>query len=339
MTELAQWMKDVKEGVDARLNSYFDAKEAEARTISPDSVELVDGIRSLTMRGGKRFRPMMVEAGYRAVAPEGPEQAAIDAGAGLEILQSYLLIHDDWMDQDEERRGLPAVHMMYRERYDGHLADSLAILAGDLACAYSQELVLGSDFGARLAQGVEIFMRIQKEVILGQHLDCTANADVARMHDLKTTSYTVRGPLLLGACLAGATEAQASALSTYAGPLGESFQLADDLLGTFGDMGKTGKPGNDLRNGKRTSLVGEAERLLAPGERDALDRVMAGEQAEEVIAAAAELLITSGARANVEARLRARSEEAKAVLSDTPLDENTKEILRGLADRLALRAV
>ena len=342
MADLNKWMDEVRARVDKRLSTYFSTKLAESKQISEDSLELVRGIESLTMRGGKRFRPMMVEAAYRAVKPDGALDAAVDAGAGLEVLQSYLLIHDDWMDQDDERRGGPAVHAMYRARHEIHEADSLAILAGDLASVYALELVLSAPFKDQtdLRKGLSIFLQIQKEVFFGQHLDITANPNVSKMHDLKTTSYTVRGPLLLGAALAGATGAQTEALTEYANPLGEAFQLADDLLGTFGDMSTTGKPGNDLRNRKRNSLVGEAESLLAPGQRDALDQVLAGSTEDEaLIAAAAELLISSGAKANIEKRLRTRADEAKAALDGAPIDGAARTILEGLADRLALRSV
>lgn len=339
MTDLKSWMDAVKSRVDSRLEGYFSEKLKEATLISPDSVELVEGVQSLTLRGGKRFRPMMVEAGYGAVSP-GAADTVVDAGASLEVLQSYLLIHDDWMDQDDERRGGPAVHAMYRGRYDLHMANSLGILAGDLASTYSLELLMGGPFAAeQLGKAVQIFLQIQKEVLLGQHLDITAHPDVAKMHDLKTTSYTVRGPLLLGAALAGASDAQNEALTAYANPLGEAFQLADDLLGTFGNMATTGKPGNDVKNRKRTSLVGEAERLLAPGSRDVLDRVMAGEEKEGDVDAAVALLVSCGAKANVENRLRQRADESKAALQGAPLDSAGITILAGLADRLALRAV
>lgn len=329
----------MKSQVDSRLEGYFAEKLKEATLMSPDSVELVEGVQSLTLRGGKRFRPMMVEAAYSAVLPNA-SKSAVDAGASLEVLQSYLLIHDDWMDQDDERRGGPAVHAMYRQRYESHMADSLAILAGDLACAYSLELLMDAPFPLeQLPKGLEIFLQIQKEVFFGQHLDITANPNVAKMHDLKTTSYTVRGPLLLGAALAGATDTQNAALTAYANPLGEAFQLADDLLGTFGDMATTGKPGNDVKNRKRTSLVGEAERLLAKGSRDPLDRVMEGTGSDEDVDAAIALLVSSGAKENVENRLRQRADESKAALKGAPLDPAGVEILAGLADRLALRAV
>ncbi|MEM7606170.1 MAG: polyprenyl synthetase family protein [Myxococcota bacterium] len=340
MAELQDWMTRIKGAVDGCLETYFAEKAEESKDISADSIELLDGVRSLTMRGGKRFRPMMVEAGYRSVSPKGPADAALNAGAALEVLQSYLLIHDDWMDQDEERRGGPAVHVMYRDRYETHLADSLGILAGDLASAYALELLCRSPFAASdLPKGLAIFLRIQKEVFFGQHLDITMNANVARMHDLKTTSYTVRGPLLLGASLGGASIEQSEALSAYAGPLGEAFQLADDLLGTFGDFATTGKPGNDLRNRKRNSLVSAAEERLAPGERAPLDRVMGGEGSEADVTAATELLVSSGAKAAVQAKLESQLAAAKTTLDGAPISDEGRSLLFGLADRLALRSI
>ncbi|MEM1413423.1 MAG: polyprenyl synthetase family protein [Myxococcota bacterium] len=337
---LAEFLPRVRAQVDAKLTTYMDAKLAEARVLSPGSIELVEGIQALTLRGGKRFRPVVLSAATACVAPDKPLEDTIAAGAALELLQSYLLIHDDWMDQDLERRGGPAVHAAFRQRHEEHLADSLAILAGDLASAYAFELVLEAPFpAARQRDAFDAFLQIQKEVFFGQHLDITANADVSKMHDLKTGSYTVRGPLILGALLADADEAAMNAFLAYGNPLGEAFQLADDLLGTFGDQGATGKPGNDLRNGKRTCLVSEAEKLLPAGQRDALDAVMSGsDRSEATLAAAGRLLIESGAKANVEARLQELLAAAHGALDAAPFSAEGVTLLKGIADRLAVRS-
>jgi geranylgeranyl diphosphate synthase type I len=340
MTDVSARLVSVRDRIDRRLVAYLKDKLAEVRATSPDSVELAEGIDDLTMRGGKRLRPIVLDAAYRAVKPDGVDDASTGVGAALEVLQSYLLIHDDWMDQDDERRGGPAVHKIYERKYETHVAASLAILAGDLACAYAWELFFESPFPAhRQAEANARFVTIQKEVIVGQHLDCTANPDVSRMHDLKTGSYTVRGPLMLGALLGDATKEQIDALLAWGNPLGEAFQLADDLLGTFGDLEKTGKPGDDLPHRKRTSLVAECERLLPVGRRDALDRLMSGkgEPSEAEVAAAAELLVTSGAKANVEKRLHELHAKATAVLESAPLDREGVAVLRHVADKLALR--
>ncbi|MBX3251506.1 MAG: polyprenyl synthetase family protein [Myxococcales bacterium] len=341
MSDLASRLSIVRQRVDDKLVAYLESKLAEARAVSPDSIELVEGIRDLTLRGGKRLRPIVLDAAYRAVRPEGDEEASTPVGAALEVLQSYLLIHDDWMDQDDERRGGPATHKLYRDAgHEAHLAACLAVLAGDLASAYAWELFFETRFPThRQAEANARFITIQKEVFFGQHLDITANPDVSRMHDLKTGSYTVRGPLVLGALLGDASEGQLDALLRWGNPLGEAFQLADDLLGTFGDVGETGKPGDDLQHRKRTSLVAEAERLLPMGRRDALDALMAGKgiASDVEAAAAAELLVTSGAKANVEARLRELHAAATAVLDAAPLDPRGAEVLRHVADKLALR--
>lgn len=337
---LSDWMHDLAGRTNAFLAAYFEEKQEETRAISVDSLELTAGAESLTMRGGKRFRPMMCEAGYLAVEASPTKDKALPAGAALEVLQSYLLIHDDWMDQDESRRGKPAVHVMYRDSYDEHLANSCGILAGDLASAYSQELLLRTEVSPEKLRELFVrFTQVQKEVILGQHLDITASPQVARMHDLKTTSYTVRGPLLIGGAIGNMNAEQEDVLTRYADPLGQAFQIADDLLGTFGDMDKTGKPGNDLRNGKRTALVKEAEATVAENEREVLDVVIRGEKTDDdAVRAAADFLVSSGVRARVKARLMERGEEAKSVVRDAPLTELGKTLLTGLADRLAHRA-
>ena len=330
----------VRQRVDAKLDTYLQAKVDEAREVSPDSLELVEGIRDLTMRGGKRLRPVVLDAAYRCVAGTPEQDATTSAGAALELLQSYLLIHDDWMDQDDERRGGPAVHKIFRDAgHEAHLANALAILAGDLASAYAWELFLEAPFPhGSLAEATARFITIQKEVFFGQHLDLTANPDVARMHDLKTGSYTVRGPLLLGALLGGADAKQTEAFLAYGNPLGEAFQLADDLLGTFGDEGETGKPGDDLRHQKRTCLVAETERLLPPAERQALDALMAAEAPTDAqVEAASKLIIACGARANVEARLRSLLDQAHGALESAPFDGPGVAVLKHLAERLALR--
>ncbi len=334
------WIASVRERINRKLASYFQIKLAEAKSISPESIELVEGIADLTMRGGKRLRPVVLDAAFRCVKPDGDQEATTSAGASIEVLQSYLLIHDDWMDQDDERRGGPAVHKIYENRGHGpHLSNALAILAGDLASAYALELVLEAPFpDKRRAEAYAQFVKIQKEVFFGQHLDLTANPDVSRMHDLKTGSYTVRGPLILGALLADASNQELECLIEWANPIGEAFQLADDLLGTFG--GDTGKPGDDLRHKKRTCLVAETERILDESKLGPIQDLMAASVPTDAqVAAASELIISSGARQNIETRLTTLLEQANNALSAAPFDGPGVETLRWLAERLAIRKV
>lgn len=341
MTE-GSWLQEVRSLIDARLASYFAGEREQAAALSPEGVALVDAIATLTLRGGKRLRPALLVAAFRAVTDDAPLDDAIEAGAALELLQSYLLIHDDWMDHDEERRGGPSVHAALREAngQDAHLGASLAVLAGNLASAHAWELLtrIGGP-EPRLRDVIDVFLAIHREVVLGQQLDLLATGDVSLMQRLKTGSYTVRGPLALGAALAGASQAQREALDAFGAPLGEAFQLRDDLLGTFGDPAVTGKPvGSDLRAAKRTALILAAEELASPAELERIRAVLGrADVTEGELAGVTEVLSACGARVSVESRVNALLAEAKASLEGAPLAPLGVAMLVALADRLAIR--
>ena len=339
---VGSWLEDVRSLVDARLSAHFEEKRATTAAMASEGIELVDAIASLTMRGGKRLRPALLVAAFRAVDVDRALDDAIEVGAALELLQSYLLIHDDWMDHDEERRGGPSVHAALREASggDAHLGASLAVLAGNLASADAWELLtrIGGP-EARLRQVIDIFLAIHREVVLGQQLDLRAAEDVSRMQQLKTGSYTVRGPLALGAALAGAGDVERAALEAFGTPLGEAFQMRDDLLGTFGDPTVLGKPvGGDLRAGKRTALVRAAEERASAAELASIRAVLGRADASEAaLAELREALVACGARGAVEARAGELLSAAKAALDEAPLSPLGVGMLRALADRLAVR--
>jgi len=337
------FLDDVRRAVDADLARFFSRETARARELSGD-VLLVEALAALTMRGGKRLRPAVLVAAHRAVHPEGTLDEVLSACSALELLQTYLLVHDDWMDGDEVRRGGPSVHAALRAHVgQAQLGDALAILAGDLGCAYAWELLLDAQaMQPPRADVLRAFSAIQREVVLGQQLDVMGSPDVTRMHQLKTGSYTVRGPLRLGALLGGASlhGAALRALDAFADPIGEAFQIADDLLGTFGDPKKTGKPaGNDLKVGKRTSLVLAAEQRLEDVARAPLTKVLGNATASDAeVASASELLVSSGIRSHVEGRLSALVTQAETALDEPSLGSEGRERLRSLAKVMAHRS-
>ena len=118
---------------------------------------------------------------------------------------------------------------------------------------------------SRREEASELFVRIQKEVFAGQQLDLMADGNVERMHDLKTGSYTTRGPAELGGLLADADDLVMQSLRAWSAPLGVAFQLRDDLLSTFGTSQETGKPGDDLRHGKHNAVVSAWKWETSPG--------------------------------------------------------------------------
>ena len=332
----------VRGEVEARLAGLLDTKVADARRLGADVEAMAAAVRDLTLRGGKRFRPALLVAAYRAVDGQAPLEPALDAGVALELLQTYLLVHDDWMDQDDMRRGGPAVHAMLTRHFGSRAAgEASGVLAGDWASALSLEAIARLDVPAdRIARVVTMFAQIEQDAIFGQQLDLSGRPqDVELMNDLKTGSYTVRGPLMLGAALAGASPAVLGRFERFARPLGVAFQLRDDLLGAFGDPAQTGKPrGSDLRAGKRTLLVTEAlargtnadRRTLldALGKRDAKD-----DEVERIV----ELYEKLGARRAVESRLDELVREALAALEGARLSKLGASWLRGAAEALSRR--
>lgn len=319
---------EVRARVEGLLGQWLRPRVEAASKISPELGAAAEAIQALTLRGGKRLRAALVAAGFEAQASSGPRSWSVcePAMVAVELLQTYLLIHDDWMDGDELRRGGPAVHTMLRAQVaTPALGDAAAVLAGDLASAYAQEALLETSLAPeRVLRAARVFARTQVDVVSGQIAEmCSAGASgrgtpsappVETIYALKTASYTVTGPLLLGATLAGADDARAAALERFARPLGIAFQLRDDILGLFGDTRATGKPvWNDLRQGKRTALVAE---LRTHPQGDALlDRGHGRPEAtDEELEAIVRCIEESGARARVEARVRQLCDEARTAL-------------------------
>ncbi|MET0341981.1 MAG: polyprenyl synthetase family protein [Polyangiales bacterium] len=335
------FLADVKRRVDAHLVRFFQQKRDHAHTLSEPSLELLDALQEFTMRGGKRTRPAILRAGQLAIAPASDFTPLLDAAAGLEVLQSYLLVHDDWMDQDDARRGGTTLHKVFADRTgNAHLGACLAVLSGDLGNAFAIELVCRSAATSQHgASALEVFWAMQRDVVYGQALDLLAYPDVALIQRLKTGSYSVKGPLLLGAVLAGASAKQKSALERYAEPAGLAFQVRDDLLGVFGAPALTGKPaGNDLRAGKRTALIEELEARVPERERGPLLAVFGHAEASDAkVNEAIALLEQCGAKAAVEARIHKLAASAQSALVDADLSDTGRELLEGLVQLFAQR--
>jgi geranylgeranyl diphosphate synthase type I len=315
----------VRDQVESCLRPWLAARVAEAGTRGREVRVVADALAQLVMRGGKRWRAALLVAAYQAFDKQGEMGAVVAAGAALELLQAYLLVHDDWMDGDDERRGGPSVPAMMRAELPG-MADAASVLAGDLACGWAQRMLFELTLPpARVLRAAQELARMQEDVVSGQILDvggaCGTPDEVEAMHVLKTSSYSVRGPVVMGAALAGAAEPELEAMAAFGEPLGVAFQLRDDLLGTFGDPTATGKPvGTDVRKGKRTSLVLEAVRrdgAVGP----VLERASRPEATDVDVAAAVEAIAKAGARHRVEDRIGTLISASRDALGRAKLKE------------------
>lgn len=334
-------LSEVQREVNGRLARLLEERRKAAAQVNPELEWMIAGVADLCARGGKRLRAALIVAGCRASAARYDADAAHQAGVAVELLQAYFLIHDDWMDRDPVRRGGPSLHALFGERLgEPHRGAVAAVLAGDYAAALALETLAGISLPkASLEAALARFARMQYDAVLGQQLDSFAtDGDPETVYALKTGSYTVAGPLALGAAIAGAKGETLRALERFALPIGIAFQLRDDLLGAFGEPSKTGKPlGSDLRAGKRTRLLLEARRLLKPRERSALERVIGNDKARELdVRRALSSIESSGARARVEAQILELAATARAALS-RGVSADGVALLSGAIDALTER--
>lgn len=267
--------------VEDGLKAAFSRLRAEASGASPLTLDIVEVASDYTLRGGKRLRAFLALIGYWSKQWGGGDvSSALSLMTGIELLQSYLLTHDDVMDRDELRRGGPTVHAWFRDkcarelrRDCPHYGVSQAITVGDyLEAAAVEHIVKAGASRGVAAELLEAYAAGLRRVAYGQFLDVllsykplseVSEGDVLLVHSLKTASYTVELPLHLGAIASGTHSRRLlEELSSYANPAGIAFQLRDDVIGLYGDPGVTGKPvGSDVKGRKKTLLVVKAYEL------------------------------------------------------------------------------
>jgi geranylgeranyl diphosphate synthase type I len=333
--------------VDHTLAGFVQLQRGVLADMGPDVDELADAALAF-VEGGKRLRPQFCLAGWLVAGGDPDDPGIVPAAASLEWLQGSALVHDDLMDGSDTRRGRPAVHRAFeaQHRAGGRVGDparfgeSVAVLLGDLMLSWCDELFRASGL-ATVPAALAYLDRCKTEVVAGQFLDVVGQtrstlsvAEAMRVVRFKSAKYTVERPLHMGAVLAGADDGLVSALSDVALPLGEAFQLRDDVLGVFGDPSVTGKPaGDDLREGKRTVLVARAHELADPAGRALLTESLG---TADGVGPIAELIRSSGALAAVEAdiaRLEGECDEAIDRLGD-----RASEVLRPLALKATRRS-
>ena len=262
--------EDLRQRVQKCLNAFVAGQQHLLDAVSAELTPLTDALTDL-LNGGKRLRPGFCYWGFRGAGGTDSDEV-LTAAAALELFQACAIVHDDVMDGSDTRRGQPAVHRRFAalHRTEGWTGDpegfgaGAAILLGDLALSWSDQMLSTCGLPAdALARGHRVFDEMRTELMGGQYLDLLEQARgggsvqrALRVARYKSAKYTIEKPLHLGAVLAGAGQDVLDGYSGYGLPLGEAFQLRDDVLGVFGDPAETGKPaGDDLREGNRTVLV------------------------------------------------------------------------------------
>ncbi|MEW2377715.1 polyprenyl synthetase family protein [Micromonospora sp. NPDC047812] len=338
----------LRQRIDKALTEFLASQRAWMAGVDDALAPLAEAIEAFVLGGGKRLRPAFAYWGFRGAGGVDTDQV-VTALAALEFVQASALIHDDLMDRSDTRRGEPAVHRRFAARHrasgwggdaDG-FGDAAAILLGDLSLVWSDELLHSAGLDPHtVARARPVFDAMRTEVTVGQYLDVltqvTGDTSVERAGKVaryKSAKYTVERPLLLGAALADASAEVRAAYSAYGLPLGEAFQLRDDVLGVFGDPAQTGKPaGDDLREGKRTYLVAATLETTDGAGRELLLGGLGDPGLDEAgVTRLRELIDGSGALARTEQRIGALTDTALAALAAVDLETEARQALVDLA--------
>jgi geranylgeranyl diphosphate synthase type I len=346
-----QSLLDVASRVDTRLEALLAVERERWAKVDVDLVPPIDEIARLVLAGGKRLRPAFCFWGFVGAGGDPTDELVIDAGAALELLHAFALFHDDVMDGSLTRRGEPTTNAKFEASHGAdklagesrRFGDGVAILVGDLAYVYSDQLMRNAS-----PQAWTIWNELRIELNFGQYLDMLGSAMNERRREkaericrYKSGKYTIERPLHLGALLAAPTRDDLiPVLSTYGLPLGDAFQMRDDVLGAFGDTAVTGKPvGDDLREGKPTPLMAIATARANAVQLKELQLVGNQDLTPEQIARVQEVIRETGALDELETVITRLTDEAIAAVQNVSFAQSVRDEMITLAEYVSWRTV
>jgi geranylgeranyl diphosphate synthase type I len=326
------------------------AERARWSTLDPDLDAPIAEIERLVLSGGKRLRPAFCHWGFVGAGGDPDDPRVVDAGAAFELMHAFALFHDDVMDDAHARRGSPTTHVVHAEQHrvggwageSRRYGEGVAVLVGDLAFVYADQLLEGADRAVW-----EIWNELRIELNAGQLLDIMGSVRGVRDVDTaericryKSGKYTIERPLHLGAVLADPSrrEELLPGLSAYGLPLGDAFQMRDDVMGVFGDPSVTGKPvGGDLREGKPTPLLARAVARADEAQRAVLARVGAPDLTDAEVADLQRVIVDTGALDELEAHITALTTSAVEAVRGLHLAAPATDELVALAEYVSWR--
>ena len=338
--------------VEQRLREFLAPEHARWSAFDPDLAEPMAEIGRLVLVGGKRLRPAFCHWGFAAAGGDPADPMVANAGAAFELMHAFALFHDDVMDDAASRRGNPTTHTVFAQHHrDGGWAgearrfgEGVAILVGDLAFVYSDMLMAGAG-----REAWAIWNELRVELNVGQVLDIIGSVRNERSRlkaeqicRYKSGKYTIERPLHLGAVMAAPHRAAEllPALSAYGLPLGDAFQMRDDVMGAFGDAAVTGKPvGGDLREGKPTPLMARAVEAATPAQATVLAMVGRTDLDDADVARVQQAIVDSGALAALEDTIARLATEAVAAIERAPIEADACTELVALAAYVSQRTV
>ncbi|MGY4708864.1 polyprenyl synthetase family protein [Mycolicibacterium sp. CBM1] len=344
------WRNGVRQAALAHVAEFVDAHCA--GPLAETGIDVAADVLGQFLSGGKCLRSTFMYLGWLCGAE--PNDAALRAAAGLELLHAFALLQDDVMDDSPLRRGQPAAHVQFGHWHRDHglsgsrrrFGASAAILLSDLCLVWAEQMMRDSGVpDAALDRAWRRYDLMRVELAVGQFADVANDVaglptldevlDVARR---KSGNYTVRRPLELGAAMAG-REDLIDVLGAYGSAVGEAFQLRDDVLGVFGSPAVTGKPiGGDLAERKATSVVVAAYQMADAAIRRQFTDLMNSEELDDTdIARWRNLIVATGAVEWIDDLILERIETAREYICDNRIDTWAQSALANMAAVCTLR--
>jgi geranylgeranyl diphosphate synthase type I len=352
-------LSGLRDAIQNELSSYLTLQREYLSSIGSELIPVCDALESFLLDGGKRLRPLFAYAGYLGTGST-PTKEDIRAFTSLELLQACALIHDDLMDKSDTRRGKPAIHRHFENLHQSQAMNGLsqqfgeaaAVLLGDLALVWSDHMLHTSGVSSEaLLSALSVHDEMRIELMAGQYLDVREAGEhdpsvdrSLRIARYKSGKYTIERPLHLGVALAERESTKRktlmSVLSMYGLPLGEAFQLRDDLLGIFGDPLETGKPaGDDIREGKRTVLMAMTFERINETAKKKLTSLLGNESLGDAdIESARTIIRESGAVKTVEDLIDGLLSSALTAASSAEISSHATDVLTLLATSATKRS-
>ena len=358
MPDALSILKDYKARIDRQMSDFFDAKIKEAEKIDKSSAEMMRDLKEFNLRGGKRIRPALMIHGYKCFkeADTAEEKSLVFASLAIELMEGFLLIHDDVLDQDELRRGGPTIHKAYERKYadvrniaSKRFGEGVAIVAGDMQNSLANEIILDSNFSSDTIKDFskkyhEVALKTEygwlcESMLAAKKIENITEDDIMKVNTYKTAAYTIEGPLHTGALLAGAKKEQLKALSDFAVPVGIAFQIQDDILGMFGNEKKLGKPvGSDIKEGKVTLLIVKAfEKINEKDKKTLLNALGKKDISMKDIENVRKIITDSGSLDYSKKLAEKLIMQAKQSLDKADFRKEGKDFMMGIADFLIKR--
>lgn len=346
-----------KAQLDPKIAAFFDTLLAEVKQEDDLVFQALSHVKTMALAGGKRLRPAFMYYGY--IAADGKDRERLmNTAVAIELIHTFLLIHDDIIDRDALRHGEPTLHEQYRAwgkkflnlKNPEHFGDSIALIVGDMLFALGNNIIFKSGFPEKhLFAALSRMQQIVSGTVVGQAQDIyieyrgkASSREILEMYERKTARYTVEGPLHIGALLAGGTPELAVELTRYALPVGIAFQIQDDILGMYGDETRLGKPiGSDIREGKITLLVSHIFEHADRTTKQEVDQLIrrGSELSMADIDRLRSIVSKTGALDNAKTLALQYIGEGKQALAtmQSPITPEAREFLEGVADYMAKR--